>query len=420
MQIIIISLCLFSAIFAYKSNKTSYNPITVFCILWASIVFLSSLTLFGIYEASDKTYIIILVGIISFLFGNSVLGGFKFKVSMNPSIQKNIFTLNKKVIYILMVISIAILSFTASKSVKLLLSGYDLAYVRYIANEEVTTSSNGLINILFNYVAQPICQLLIPVSALNIFSKDKDKKLIIGSVIAITLLVISNGGRFILLYFIIHFVFIGTFVRGHFHINKKIQNRVRVILIATILAIVYITVSRGSLIGKTLYTYTSGCVPHMSLRVSSFDSYGEYTYGFSSFQGFLRPIFTLFRQIGLINHLPELIQRAEELAFQVEAPISIGGDFKYNAFVSLFYYFYIDFNMLGVVIISIFYGYLCKLAYNNMMRKNSNTSIVIYSLLLQSIITSMFRFQFATFIFSLTFIYLVLIKGKHVYISKKV
>lgn len=418
MQILIIFICLFSSIVAYKLNKNIYNPTTIFGFIWFIIIFLSNLRLFGMNQGSEKTYFIIFIGIISFLFGSSILGIFQIRFD-KENINKKIclkgnyrFILNKKVIHMLIILAMSILIITAIRSINLILSGHDLAYVRYVANNEITNGNKGFLSIAFDYLAQPICQLMIPVFILNMFSKNKDNKLIIESIILIILLVISNGGRFILLYCVIHFLFIGSFIGKKFNFNKINKKKIIIFIILLVSIMTYITVARGSSIGKTLYTYTSGCVPHMSLRIKNFDMYGEYTYGFSSFQGFIRPIFTFLRKLGLITNLPDLLQIAEKLSLQVENPIIIGGNIIYNAFVSWFYYFYIDFNIFGVVFISCIYGYLCKAAYYRLQRTGSNISIIIYSLILQTIITSMFRFQYSTFIFALTFIYLILIKPK--------
>ncbi|MGD1816185.1 MAG: O-antigen polymerase [Pleomorphochaeta sp.] len=413
--VLIIFSCIIFAFSSYIKNKNIYNPITIFCSVWAFVTFLASLRLYGLYETSVKTYLVIWIGIISFVFGCSVLGRFQLRVKVSSLGKENEFTFNKNIIYIIILTATVILIVTAYKSINLLFSGHNLAYIRYIAQDEVMGSNNGLILILFNYIAQPICQLLIPLSALMYFSNNKDNKIIILSIIPIILLVISNGGRFILLYYVINFVFIGMILNAHINISNKLKRRINVILLIVISIIIYMTVARnGYTIGKSFYTYICGCVPHLSLRLSNFDGLKKYTYGISSFQGFVRPIFSIITKIGITDNFPSLLQLAENLNNEVLSPIYIGENLRYNAFVSLFYYFYIDFNLFGVVFLSMFYGYICKLFYYRAKKNGSNSNIIAYSLLLQSIVTSMFRFQFSSFMFAMTFIYLFLIKPKKI------
>lgn len=415
MQLIIITMCLLIAILSYKYYKNYYNPITVFFTLWGLIVFLAALNLFDMNSASNKTYIIIFVGLVSFMLGFAIP---KIRLSVSSAYgyrRNNFFNLNKKIIYILMAITIVILGYTASSSINLLLSGHNLWYVRYIAHNDIVSSESGMLNILYNYLAQPIAQLLIPVSILSLFSKNRDIKLIFGSLIITILLIISNGGRFILLYYLIHLVFIGSFINNKFEITKIVRKRVRIISLFVLTGIIYITVSRGASIGKTLYIYLSGCVPFMSQWVENIDQINTYTYGIMSFQGFIRPFFAFLEKLGLINNFPPIITTAENLTLQLELPVSIGGDNTFNAFVSLFYYFYVDFGFLGVVIISMVFGAICNNAYHNIMSKSTNIDVITYSLILQLILTSMVRFQFASFIFALTFIYLQIIRPRKMF-----
>lgn len=414
--LLIILISLMSAIYGYKSTKTIFNPLTVFCTLWAIITLMASLRLFGINQVSDKTYIIILLGIISFIFGSTIFGKFQFKI--NTTSKNNQLIFNMKISYILIVVAISILSITAINSLNILLKGHDLSYIRYMANKEVVTSDTGILDILFNYVAQPICNLLIPVSIYNFISKKKNKILIIGTIISIALLIISNGGRFILLYFIIHFIFISIFMNG-LHVKKNLKYIILVVIIS-VSVLSFLTISRGSSIPQTLYIYFCGCMPHLDIQIANFDSFGSYTYGFSSFQGFIRPFFALIKKIGLIYDFPTVLQQAQFLSLQVEQAVSIGSNLRFNGFVSLFYSFYIDFNLPGVIFLSMLYGYICKIVFNNLQKNFSSMNIIIYSLLLQSMITSMVRFQFTTFIFALSFIYLLLIKPQYVKEKKQV
>lgn len=55
----------------YKKNETIAAPEVLLCAEWSFISFLASLRLFGLYDVSWLTWMIVLVGSVSFLFGIS-------------------------------------------------------------------------------------------------------------------------------------------------------------------------------------------------------------------------------------------------------------------------------------------------------------------------------------------------------------
>ena len=58
------------AVLSYKIEKRLYNPITLFCGIWALVVFFAALHLYGMNEVSDEAYFIIILGIICFVLGS--------------------------------------------------------------------------------------------------------------------------------------------------------------------------------------------------------------------------------------------------------------------------------------------------------------------------------------------------------------
>lgn len=61
----------FLAWILYKKNGTIAAPEVLFCVEWIFISFLASLRLFGLYEVSWMTWMIVLAGSVSFLLGVS-------------------------------------------------------------------------------------------------------------------------------------------------------------------------------------------------------------------------------------------------------------------------------------------------------------------------------------------------------------
>ena len=61
--------CVILAIFACKVERKWYNPATVTLIVWAVVMFLYELKLFGIYNVESSTYETISMGLVFFFIG---------------------------------------------------------------------------------------------------------------------------------------------------------------------------------------------------------------------------------------------------------------------------------------------------------------------------------------------------------------
>lgn len=409
MDIIVSTLCMGICYTAFKREKNIYNPITIFAAIWSVIIFGASLRLFGIYEPTKEAKSIIYIGVFSFLFGCLFYKVLNRKLINTYKISKEeVFDIPYRKIYCLYSIAIIIFLIKSIQSIELLFQGYDLYYIRYLAESEESIKSLGVFDILYAYIAKPIVYLIIPISAVSYFSK-KDKKLTVFTILIIILQVLTDGGRFILLYFIFHYVFSFYIFNQKIRISAKQKRRIVIMITLLTIAIIYITISRGSSIFYNLYTYTVGCVPHLSVRIEKFKMTNLYTYGCSSMQGFIRPFLTILEKIGLFESFPLLVSRADFYTTSVEDLIYIGNGIPYNAFVTIFYYFYLDMGILGVIIGSFAYGYISYKIYINMKRKFILKNIVLYLMIIKTILTSMVRFQFTHFIFGLSIIYIHLL-----------
>jgi oligosaccharide repeat unit polymerase len=408
MQVLLIVGSLFIAFASYFKEKNAYNPVTIIFSIWTITIFLASIRLFGIYEASDFTYYIIFVGLMSFLIGYYFLGPFGRRRKNESRIYtgNKTFTRNTTIIYILMAVAFVILSKTAVNSLYLLLQGNQLDYIRYSARNDIM-SSNA---VAYVYIAQPIVNLMICISALNFYSKEKNKIIFWGTVVLTLLTILSEGGRFLLLYYIINYVYAAILVGRKFKLKKKDKKRLRVIILLVFAIIIYITISRGSNLVASFYVYICGSIPHLSQKVVYLDNMNTYTWGVASYQGFIRPIFTFLRNLGIISDLPFLVSMAEILTLEVEKPVSISDGSNFNGFITMFYYFYADFGILGVAIGSIIYGYLCRSVYSKVKHGLINTNVVVYLLFIQTMYLSIVRYQFSSYMFALSFVYLIFTK----------
>ena len=209
-----------------------------------------------------------------------------------------------------------------------------------------------------------------------------------------------SGGRIQLVYVPLHFLIVFFYDRGKLYISRRTRRRIFLGIAVTFIVVNAITSSRGSNWEKeTIGLYVSGGIPLMDHYVSSFNS--EYTFGAAALSGYLRTIFSLLENVGFVY--PRFLTRIQQL-LDVEEVVYIGS-LQMNAFVTLFYYFFIDGGLWGVAIETGIYGALSKACYIKANQK-SNKMLLTYCLIVQGIVFSMVRFQFVNIPYCLSFILL--------------
>ncbi len=422
MQFVTIFICLIIFILSWIYQRNLYNPISIFSFIWLCIVMLSSMRLFNMYEASNTTYLIIFVGTISFIAGCLIVlvlnSNIKYKsYNSKLSITNSLDAYGITIIKILASIVIVIYLPYFLQAINILISGGDIDQIKHSAvlgQFEISP----FVEILYTYVARPIRYIVIPITLINLLiDKKKDYVLIILTFIIIVTDFITSGSKFAILYIAIQVLFLIKFLSSKkykLNRNKKIIFTIMVLGIGIIL---YRIMSiNGKEVAKNLYTYISGCVPFLSNKLEWISSNVQLTYGFTSFQGIIRPLISILESIGVIQSTPELFLTAERVISNAEYIGYIGNNTPYNAFVTVFYYFYVDARLLGVFIGSFFYGIACQLSYISLMKNRSRESILLYLIIIQLLSTSMVRFQLSNIVIALTFFYYwLLVKKLKVY-----
>ena len=69
MMIIVILFMILAILLAKAYNKKWINLLTIFCVLWGTIIVFSKLQLYGMTEVSGKAYAIVYAGCIMFCLG---------------------------------------------------------------------------------------------------------------------------------------------------------------------------------------------------------------------------------------------------------------------------------------------------------------------------------------------------------------
>lgn len=406
-MIISLFICIIFVIYARSKRLGVIHPISAFFLLWTLIVGMYSLNLGDIIPPSFYVEMIYAVGLLCWGIGAVMAENRKVK-SENSSIVAYSFSVRY---WIAVIVCWYIMGLVALKSIPFIIAGTTLGEIRYEMREEIL----GGLTIPFIYLAQPLSLLIIHFSALNILKREK---LLLSALSVLVTVILSEfciGGRFVIYYVIIDFLFIVVVIQKQqfpFLKDKRWKlgffAKISMVAVFSILLTAIILITGPDKVLETIYSYFSGCIKLLDVKISEFSRTENYTLGFSSFNGFFRPFFVSLRSLGVIDDLPQIAQHAEENLLLVEEKTQDA--FKsagtYNGFVSLFYYFYVDFGFLGIIFMSALWGYICVLFYKKMKSSGTDRSIMIYLLILQAIAISMTRFAFSFYQYALVFIYL--------------
>lgn len=411
---------LFLNLLTYKKYKNWFNPSSLMLSLWTLILILYESSLVEFNKISDDTYIVICMGIICFILGTFIANKLIFCFD-------KINNINKKVIYIprygwilfLALISILIYLPDAISSIKLLVSGGNFIVLRSKVSE--TVINNQIVNAFKNYIVQPFVIFLYPMSAYCLITLKENKILklkkikkyifLFSSIIAIMQL-FTSGGRASVVYLLAYIIIISQLLKEKIKASKILKFIIGLCILSTIIGVYYISVSRGiDNVGESMIIYLCGCVPLLDYYIKEITITKYYTYGGAFFFGPLNLFFTLLGNIGF--DLPKFMDYLLAQLY-VEENVIIGPAIKINAFVSWFFYFFKDGGYMALMIEAILYGIIIQEVYKNIVQKLNVRKIIIYSIMTNTILFSMVRFQF------ISYHYLLAIGFVFVFVKKKI
>ena len=216
---------------------------------------------------------------------------------------------------------------------------------------------------------------------------------------------LQHGGRHLVLVLVLSYLFAYINSNRHSGLTKKQRRWVVLLCAAGIFFAVVLSAARGiEDLGMSLYHYFACCIPHLDQWLPRLQASGEYTYGFTSLNGFISPIIILLRGVGLISNTPYLYQLASSYISAVEEVTAIGYGISTNAFVGLSYTFYADGGVLFVLIGNFIFGYICANQYKQIRTRKDTKFVALYLLLIVSICMSFVRFQFCQYFYAMALV----------------
>lgn len=427
MGYLVSGILVFLAWILYKKNGTIAAPEVLFCVEWSFISFLASLRLFGLYEVSWMTWMIVLAGSLSFLFGISFGKRIIVKYSINEERENaDVFLMGKKCFWIFLIIMTIYVLYDFSQTYQYLAAGYSLGQIREasVGMSEIA-GYNRRTGALAEYIEiiVGVMELLVVASGITYFISDvkKNYKMILGVLFFETLYALTNGGRYGLAYIIIETLvgyFIYKSIKGQMQISlpKAVKRWMKRILVFIISMILIITLMRGAETSELIqkyYRYICGNMVFLDLHINKLNEMGYWSFSYAGLYGFWSIILPVLNSLG-INY-PETYLETISKVMDTQTFQKIGDNLVTNAFITPFYHIYADFRWVGLVIGMFIFGSIAGNIYKKARYYADGEHIAYYLILAQMIFKTLQTYPLASKNYVVVLILIFIVEKKRRY-----
>lgn len=399
---------LIALIECYK-YRTIVNPISLMLLLWGGMIVFSTLNIYDVRSINPRTYQLITVGLICYVFGVKVGEHSNITILQRTRTiaARGTPSFRYKVLLILAVIALMFLLYQGINALRLIRQGYGLDYVRHLLfeyEENEMRSSSAVVRVQ-KFIVDPIVCLftvLLPVSIIYRWKEILKHKVILLTICACYALnIISSGGRLLIIALGLYF-FTCSRLKNMSYERYEVawKDRLRIIIIPFLLAFLTfkITLLRGGEnfdLVRHLYIYFGTPINFLDYNLELINNkYPNFeSCGLSSFYGVLYPFFLLLRLI--IGRYPPIINTIHELSVtNLQDSVFLGDGIRINAFATNMYQPYIDGRLVGIVVILFLFGFLSGITFHQAVKYNNLLYISLYLLFEYHIVFSMVRFWF--------------------------
>lgn len=413
MSIVCIILCIGLCTMSFLKDKRIYSPTVTLFGLFAAISIAASMQLFDFYPIKDDVYIMLIIGVLCFAIGSLVGRRVRIGSSMLSN-SSNYTYVNVRIYKIMMVITLALSVWYSYGAINLLLQGNSLTYIYQlhtnngIGDTENLLAHSYLSNLLSVYILTPFSYLLIPLSVALYFKQKSFKYLALG-IILMGFRIVYHGGRAIAFFTIGYIVLFTLASQKNKKINrpeggntiasliKRLQKQKKMIYLVMFLCLILVvimTMNRDIEFWESIYIYFAGCLGNWSQRLEQIYAY-EHTNGLLSFRGFFYPISSALDIVGIRWPFFEYV---DQIFTDFQYAVPVAPRINMNAFVTMFCFFYIDFDWFGIVFLSFIYGYVSRVLYANFERKTDVRSMTIYAIWYINVIVYSFNTAMLSYI----------------------
>ena len=373
----------------YAKNRRLSSPVFIYTQLWIFIVTLASMGLYSFSGYSEEVLIIVIVGTLCFGIGN--FNSLKVSACSKRNLTGIDSTTNGKHMNIILALTTIGTIFSIYYTSRAFFNGATYLEIRgsLLNYNDDQIIGNRAVSAFITYFCGPAETVLLPLAIM--FSLKKEHKTFRRIVYFDALCGgLASGGRITFLYAIIQFIV----AAGYYHkkVSKKTKKRILRLTLVLLVIIVILTNLRSRLgIWFQIYSYFSlpmGLLTHYVdiLKHTDFNSYGASTF---------YPLFYVANSITSFMGVP--IDFLNDLVYYVGLPqkqwVRIFPQTVNNAFCSLYYFFYMDFRIPGVIIFTYLYGFVTGIIYNMTFKKHNELGLLLYLMIVRTLFSSFIIWQ---------------------------
>lgn len=403
MFILFFIISVFTIYLDYSAHKDISSPVIVFTSLWLFICTLASLRLYGFTGYSEKTIGYITCGSMAFslgAFSSTLVNKQTTKQTRYAYLRgKNLHTSDgnqQQLCFTFLEIILALACVGSALSLFYSLnafrSGASYMEVRgsRLGYSDEQAFSNPIVGLFVTYFCGPAMTVLIPIAIVFLFKKQHKKFSLIVFLCAL-MNTVSSGGRIQIIYIALQLI--AAFLYYRRAISTKTKRTVTIAVIVGIVVLFVLTSLRTSQnFLQAIYTYFTLPVGLFSYYTSIIDINNFESFGAATFY----PLFYVLASVAsffgaktsFLDNLIYYVGLPQETWTSTLFPTG-----SYNAFCSLFYFFYLDFRIVGIVLFSLLYGFISGYVYKKQRTRTNDIWFMFYLLILQTIVGSFMIFQ---------------------------
>ena len=176
------------------------------------------------------------------------------------------------------------------------------------------------------------------------------------------------------------------------------------------------TISRGTRIFRNIYLNIAMSPRMFEIWSKTIEEEHIYGYGIGSLLGFFYPICYIIKNLFGLNSLPSVVQSMYNWTMLTDSKWVWPGDkITANAYVSLFWFFYMDARIIGILAGAFIFGFVASRSFQMALSKPNNVKhITYYCIIFYSVLFSFVRLQFTLSKFVLAVIFVLFFAYKRV------
>ena len=367
----------------------------VFSCLWTVVIFLYDLRLFDIFAVGNNTQLVVFGGVMGFLIGHVVADKLQFTIKDNSLMICNQVDTRVNYVFVNIVFTV-VLIIAACYYIPNLIIGIKGGSAKIVKGLLMSGElSTG--NVFVQYIARPFSKIMIATSAYCIINDRRQKYTIASGIVMVLFELLGMWSKSSLIFFALCLA-LSFFMNTD--IMKQLSSNRRMLMIVMMGVAAFFVFFVGL---KGLYFYACGCIPMLDKIINgTFYMPSGHTYGFLSFNSFFRLFIKLLEPFGIKS---ALFDRADDYYFRFETTTKISPDKYYNAFHTMFGDFYIDFGLLGVVLLSALLGFVCAKVRINYKQTHNIQTYILLCILAYYVLFSIVRFQISNTVWGLALLY---------------